>query len=267
MARGMGVQSLQTPAHRPDSVPPGAGLWPPRISSPPAASPTTTAPPQCGPRGPPPRLHPRVRGAYLGRSCSASHGASSAQAAGFLPALRVSVPAARTVRGAQPAQGLQGREGAARRPGRTQETRGGKREKKGEKVCHRLEGGGKCKTRQEMRLKKKCKRLENEIRKRGRGGAWVLALEEGGDEVGMGSGSGVRGCGAAGGVGLGLETPRRPPGGPAPAGMRLGPCLGLQPPPALTPEPPTRVQGPARAQERPWEGSPPSRLCRLCPLL
>lgn len=81
-------------------------------------------------------------------------------------------PAARTVRGAQPAQGLQGQGGAARHPGRSSEAKGRKREKKGEKVCHRLEGGGKCKTRQEMRLKK-MQKVRKEIRKRGRGGAWV----------------------------------------------------------------------------------------------
>lgn len=50
----------------------------------------------------PPCPHPRVRRAYLGRS-------GSAQAAVFPPGPRPSLPTARTVRGAQPTQGLQGR--------------------------------------------------------------------------------------------------------------------------------------------------------------
>lgn len=41
---------------------------------------------------PNPGPHPRVRRAYLGRSCSASRGASSAQAAGFLPGPRAPPP-------------------------------------------------------------------------------------------------------------------------------------------------------------------------------
>lgn len=45
-------------------------------------------------------------------------------------------------------------------------------------------GGGKCKTRQEMRLKK-CKRLEKEIRKRGREEFGSQAWEEGGNQVGV----------------------------------------------------------------------------------
>lgn len=54
-------------------------------------------PPQGGSRPPPrpvpnPGPHPRVRRAYLGRSCSASRGTSSAQAAGFLPGPRAPPP-------------------------------------------------------------------------------------------------------------------------------------------------------------------------------
>ena len=146
--RNKPLRTPSAPPTHPDRAPDLDRPPPQGVSRPPPTPPV----PNPGP-------HPRVRRAYLGRSCSASRGASSAQASGFLPGPRPSGPAARTVRGAQPAQGLQGGGAAARHPGRSSEAKGGKREKKGEKVCHRLEGGGKCKTRQEMRLKK-CKRLE-----------------------------------------------------------------------------------------------------------
>lgn len=90
------------------------------------------------------------------------------QATGFLPEARPwawpHCPA--------PARGLQGQGwgwgGSAPRR-QESDTRGVKREKKEEKVCHRPGGRGReMQNRQEMRLK--CKMLEEEIRKRGRGG-------------------------------------------------------------------------------------------------
>lgn len=131
----------------------------PRVSSPPRSTPAGTAPPaaaspHCAPQSRPVPPTPASALPTWGvHAPPAAPGRLLRAGRRLPPGPRPSGPPRPAVRGAPPAQGLQGREGAARRPGRSPEARGGEREKKGEKVCHRLAGGGKCKTRQEMRLK------------------------------------------------------------------------------------------------------------------
>lgn len=160
---GRGVRRRATPDPR--GAPPHLDSAPDLDRPPPQGGSRPPPPPRPQRRSPPPRP-PRLPGPLM--LCQPRH---LLRAGRRLPP-GAPGPAARTVRGAQPAQGLQGQGGAARHPGRSSEAKGRKREKKGEKVCHRLEGGGKCKTRQEMRLKK-MQKVRKEIRKRGRGGAWV----------------------------------------------------------------------------------------------
>lgn len=159
----------QTPSTTPHSpvVPrnPLPGTLQPRVSSPRPQS--LPPPPPRFPPAPPPTPTPSP----LPRAATApTWGAHALPTAGrLLRAGRRLPPGSPALRPACPPGGCRAGSGqwAAQAGGRPETGEAKEREKGRKCVTDGEGGGGKCKTRQEMRLKK-CKRLEKEIRKRGR---------------------------------------------------------------------------------------------------